>query len=275
MKYLFLFLVFVLPFEAPANPISRRYRKVPIQEAHRIYGQSSFPFFNPLSIKVFVWNIKKSELSPWRSEFLSLGHEKDLILVQEAYSDDLMTNTISEFFGHRWDMGISFIYKKGNIPTGTMIGSTVSPTEFLVKHSSDLEPVALTPKSISFGKYPLANGETLLVINIHGINLTEFETFQRHMDQAEREIEKHDGPVLFAGDFNTRTQMRTKYMLNVMKKHGLKNVIFKNGDQRTRWKLTKNYLDHSFVRGLTVTNAEVIGTTQGSDHKPMLMELSL
>jgi endonuclease/exonuclease/phosphatase (EEP) superfamily protein YafD len=42
-----------------------------------------------------------------------------------------------------------------------------------------------------------------------------------------------------------------------------------------RWKLTSNYLDHGFVRGLSVKEAHVAGESIGSDHKPMFIEMAV
>jgi endonuclease/exonuclease/phosphatase (EEP) superfamily protein YafD len=42
-----------------------------------------------------------------------------------------------------------------------------------------------------------------------------------------------------------------------------------------KFKLTSNYLDHGFVRGLSIKNAEVYPESTGSDHKPMSLELAL
>jgi endonuclease/exonuclease/phosphatase (EEP) superfamily protein YafD len=37
---------------------------------------------------------------------------------------------------------------------------------------------------------------------------------------------------------------------------------------------TKNYLDHAFVKGMSVEHAEVF-SSKGSDHQPMVLDLDL
>lgn len=278
---LVLSLSFVMNFSAAAdekNLITNRFFKIiPESEAHVRHGQALGREFNANSIKAFVWNIKKAGLFNWQTEFERFGKNQDLILLQEAYQTKRFISTTSAFSGVRWDMGISFLYRRYNDQaTGTMIGSVVDPTEVIVKHTPDLEPLVNTPKAMTFAKYPVENRQDeLLVISVHGINITSFGSFKRHMAQAEKVIVNHQGPVFFAGDFNTRTQGRTKYLMDLIKKYGFKAVEFKNGEQRMRWKFTNNYLDHSFVRGLSVKNAEVIGESNGSDHKPMFVELAV
>lgn len=278
---LVLSLSFVVNFSAVAdekNLITNKFFKIiPESEAHVHHGQALGREFKSSSIKAFIWNIKKAGLFNWQTEFEQFGKNQDLILLQEAYQTERFISTTRSFQGVRWDMGISFLYRRYNDQaTGTMIGSIVEPSEVLVKHTPDLEPVVNTPKAMTFAKYPVENRQDeLLVISVHGINITSFNSFKRHMAQAEKEIVKHNGPVFFAGDFNTRTKGRTKHLMEMINKYGFKAVEFKNGEQRMRWKFTNNYLDHSFVRGLSVKNAEVIGESKGSDHKPMFVELAV
>lgn len=278
-----IFLTFILTlfisFEAEAKfrPLARYFKLVPEAQAHTSIGQAHETELNKDSIKVFVWNIKKAQLSNWKNEFTTYGKDQDVFLIQEAYGTELFTSTLDSFEGYRWEMGASFLYRLYNDrPTGNMIGANVEPSDVLVKHSVDLEPVVYTPKATTFAKYPLTGSDKeLLVISVHAINITTLGTFKRHMAQAEEEIKKHDGPVLWAGDFNTRTKARTQHLMKLINTLGFRPVEFKNGHRRMKFKFTPYYLDHSFVRGLNVKAAEVYGDSYGSDHKPMALEVSL
>lgn len=256
------------------NPISRYFVRVPIDEAHSFTGFGKIKALDPDSIKAIVWNIKKAALDNWQKEFLSYGEDKDLFLIQEVYQTDRFNSTLEHFDHVRWDMGISFLYGMyNNTPTGSMIGSEVEPTKVSIKHSTGVEPVTLTPKAMTLAKYPIeGEDQELLVISIHAINFTALSYFKDQVAQAMQEIERHDGPVLFAGDFNTHNPARTKYLMTEMEKYHLKPVKFKNG--HLRMKFAGNYLDHGFIRGLNVKDAEVFGDSSGSDHKPMVLELA-
>ncbi|MGE3608424.1 MAG: endonuclease/exonuclease/phosphatase family protein [Bacteriovoracaceae bacterium] len=262
---------------ASASLFAKNFIHVPIENAHDILGRSFAQNLNPNSIKVFCWNIKKAEMPAWQNEFKKYGNASDLILIQEAYRNQLFNQTIQSFEDMRWDMAVSFLYRKDhNTASGTMIGSKVEPTEVLVKQTVDFEPVVHTPKTMTIAKYPIEGlNSELLVISIHGINITRFETFKRHLDQAKVEILKHDGPILFAGDFNSRTKQRIHYMIGLTTELKLKPIEFKNGNQRMAWKFTNNYLDWGFTRGLKVKQAEVITSSIGSDHKPLRFELQV
>lgn len=263
----FLF-TFLVSFDADAN---RYFQRVPLEKAHLIYGGTNGATFNRDSIKVLVWNIKKASEYAWKNEFETFAKERDLFMLQEAYPNLHFSSTLATLGNYQWDMGISFRYVLYDyLPTGTMIGSKVLRDEFTIKHSPDLEPVTETPKAVTFARY-----EDLLVVNVHAVNFTEHEPFVRHMKQIEDEIHKHHGSVLIAGDFNTRTKERIRYMFDMMKRLMMIEVKFENGHQRMRAKLTDNILDYAFVRGLEVKKAVVVGNALGSDHKPMLMEVKI
>lgn len=260
-------LSFVVSFHAEAN---RYFQRVPLSEAHITFGRTMGETMDPSSIKVLVWNIKKSSEVAWQSEFLKFGNKRDLFLLQEAYPNPIFNLTLASLGEYQWDMGISFRYVLYDLlPTGTVIGSKELREEFVVAHSPDWEPVTETPKAVTFSRY-----NDLLVANIHGLNFTDHDAFVRQMKQIEDEVSKHDGRAIIAGDFNTRTKERIQYMYKMMKRLCMKEVSFRNGDKRTTAKFTKNILDYAFVRGLKVKDAEVIADSFGSDHKPLLMEVA-
>jgi endonuclease/exonuclease/phosphatase (EEP) superfamily protein YafD len=246
--------------------------QVPEAKAHSSQGHAQAVALNSKSIKALVWNIKKSEETGWQGEFLKYSLNRSLLLLQEVYQTSHFQFT-QKFFPHfRFDMTTGFKYK--GIDTGVMNASSVRPTQILYSHTVDTEPVVNTPKANIFTKYPIeGQADELLVISIHGINLTGFDTFKRHIQQITRVINEHQGPVLWAGDFNTRTKERTTYLMLKIKELAMTEVKFINGDKRMVWKFTKNYLDHAFVRGLKVKHAEVIANSRGSDHKPMVLDL--
>jgi endonuclease/exonuclease/phosphatase (EEP) superfamily protein YafD len=225
----------------------------------------------PSKISALIWNIKKAELKSWKKEFVHFGRGKDLFLVQEAYETDVFISTLNTFEGFEWNLGASFLYRKyGDAATGTMVASQVEPNEVLVKHSQDVEPIAGTPKSATFVKYAIAGkAEELLVISVHGINFETNGAFKRHMCQIKRVIEKHDGPVLLAGDFNTWNNSRSSHINSLTSRLGLVEAPYKNGEARMSF--AGHFLDHVFTRGIIVNSAEVVADSVGSDHKPFLL----
>jgi hypothetical protein len=108
------------------------YTVLPEAQSLTTFGHTTGEAFKKKSLKALIWNIKKSGLIPWHQEFSTYSKGRDLILIQEAYANNYFKTVLSMFFNYRWDMGISFLYRRdNNTPTGTMIGSTVSPRELM------------------------------------------------------------------------------------------------------------------------------------------------
>lgn len=254
--------------------ISLLFRRIPEGQALSMSGLPVETSLKSSSVKALIWNIKKAEMKNWRSEFLKLGKGNDLFVIQEAYKNNTFDSTLNNFNHYHWSMGTSFLVRRdNNTPTGTLIGATVTPTEAIARHTTDLEPIVLTPKAMTFAKYPVeGRSQDLLVISIHAINFQSTGAFKRHIDQALVEIKNHDGPILFAGDFNTWNTPRMNFLKRSMKAYGLNEVLFKNA--HLKMKFAGFPLDHSFVRGLSIKNAEVV-YSNGSDHRPMMMEFDV
>jgi endonuclease/exonuclease/phosphatase family metal-dependent hydrolase len=248
---------------------------IPVSQAHHNLGVAEGGELDPKSMKVLAWNIKKGQETGLEIDLPRLAGDRDLILISEGYLKPDLIKLFESFKGFGWDFGISFLYKKDhNYPTGTMIGARVNPSDVIVTHTVDLEPFIHTPKAHTMAKYPIkGNDKELLVISVHGINMASHAAFVRHMDQAFYEIDHHDGPVLFAGDFNTRTKKRTQHLFQESLKRGFQSVDFINGHKRSKG-LGGNFLDWSFVRGVKVKNP-YIHSVKSSDHQPMHFEMAL
>ncbi len=281
MKIKILIIILLVTFESLVhaqgffNFRERFFRKANPEESHLTFGEAKTAVLKKGKLDILVWNIKKAEMEEWPNEFLIYSANKELILIQEAFKNSIFNQTINLLKGIRWDMGVSFfdIYH-GKIPSGTLIGSVANPNLSLVKHSTYFEPIIKTPKSLTITKYAIeGSAKLLLVISVHAINLTSIFPFKRYIDIAHNEISKHDGPVIYAGDFNTWSEDRTKYLFSSVEKLNLTPIDFKNG--HLRMKFRKNFLDHAFVRGVNVKSAEVAWESQGSDHKPLLIEAEI
>lgn len=261
--------------DTPDEKLARWFKVLPESQSLSTRGVGIQRELEPASIKALIWNIKKSEMSSWKSEFTQYGKGANLFLIQEAFENETFESTLSTFNGAQWDMGISFLYRRyGDAATGTMVGSMAIPLEVQVRHSVDREPVTGTPKAVTFAKYDLAGkDEDLLVVSVHAINFETTGAFKRQMDQIEAEVSRHQGPLLVAGDFNTWSKSRNTYLCKMVKRLGLRESEYINGDARMSFKGL--FLDHVYTKGIEVKSAEVVSTSTGSDHKPFVVEMSI
>lgn len=276
-QLLVLFLVISsLNSEARRWGFAKKYEILPMSQSHESIGEASLSELNPKSIKVLIWNVLKGERRGWSKDFKKLTSDKDILLLQEGYLNPHMKETFHSMDNFQFDMGVSFIYKKdSDTRTGSLIGSRVKPTDVYFTRTKDLEPFIKTPKTTTYAYYPIAHSDkTLLALSIHGINFANHQAFVNHINQSVDLIKNHDGPVIFGGDFNTRTRKRTSHLKRLMTSLGLQEVSYRN-DRRMRAVKVGAILDHVFIKGLLIRDSEVLGKIKTSDHKAMVLDLAV
>lgn len=271
--FVFIWLLVLSPVSHAKLWPSSKFEVPSMAQSFYSMGASKQEELNPASVHVLIWNMLKGERSKWPSDFLALGADKDILMLQEAYLNQNMTDTLAEVPGVEFFMGVSFLYKKKNMTaTGTLLGTRVLPTQAYMMRTRNFEPIIKTPKTTTAALLPFTGkNKKLLVLNIHGINFANHQAFVNHVAQAVEQIKTHQGPILYAGDFNTRTAKRIAHLRRVMAENGLSEVKWKN-DSRKRW--LGHPLDQAFIRGLMIKNAEVRGEIKSSDHKPMDLHLA-
>ena len=219
------------------------------------------------SISVVNWNIQKGRNTKWVHDLDEVGMQPDLLILQEA---SVRTNIWRDLVPEHYD---SFAEGFGPdwSPSGVMTVSAAQPlTECeLVAH----EPWFGTRKATLITEYALSGSdETLLVVNIHGINFAlGIRDLENQFAQAKAVIAEHDGPVVFSGDFNTWRRQRARALEEMLGALGLTALDF-DVDHRKRffgWAL-----DHIYVRGLYSDYATTL-QSDASDHNPMAVRLRL
>lgn len=241
---------------------------------------------DPAQITVLSWNIEKGRAHHWQ-EALDTGklaariQASDLLLLQEAcVKPPNQLPGLEQFLargGYAWQLAISFdsnVFGCGDgQATGVLIASRVAPIQVLALRSKHKE-FGLTPKTSLAMLFPLAStDETLLVINTHLLNFQLFSSddFTAQLTQLIDLIAQHPGPVLFAGDLNTRNQARLDILKKMMLHYCLETLLPLPPDPRTTDRIHHAYvLDHILFRGLRPLTPLRVGTEQSektSDHK--------
>ena len=259
------------------SPISP-YRFIPAPEI--IIDEDQFPnaAINDQSITILNWNIaKNNNHDNWASDFIQIldEHRPDLIILQEVRLDtDKQYILVLEEMG--WNFVPNFIDNHHGAYAGIL---TASKVKYLTRKSlitQHYEPLTKTPKVSLITEYPFKHSnQNLLVINTHIINFVELQKFQSQLEQVERAIAKHDGPIIMAGDFNTWSQGRAKLLNAMARRLNLINVSFlPNSRHKIKRFLYSPPLDHIFYRGLDEKqgSAKVLDQVYSSDHKPMIVE---
>src|SRR5690606_22481607 len=134
---------------------------------------------------------------------------------------------------HRYIFATSFVYKSSKDATGVLTGSSVPANEYEYQRSLGRELIGFSPKIVLITKYPLENhAQELMVINIHARNSVSWKKMAVQVLNALKLAQDHDGPVIFAGDFNTWSNKKEAFVLRAMERAGFSNVEFPNGNTR-------------------------------------------
>ncbi|MGF1864488.1 endonuclease/exonuclease/phosphatase family protein [Enterovibrio norvegicus] len=225
---------------------------------------ASIDVSNPLSIA--VWNIYKQQLDGWEDELLALSKTSSLILLQEAQSSQDLQHYIS---ARQWHSNQAFAFSVNDEVAGVMTLSELAPQK--VCAYTKVEPYLRLPKSALYSEFPLSNGQTLSVINIHSINFTfGIEEYREQLNALVGAVTKLDGPVIVAGDFNTWSDKRLKTVKTELNRIGLQEAVF---DTDARLKVFSLPLDHIYYRDLVLNDANS-RSTLASDHAIMTASFS-
>ncbi len=226
----------------------------------------------PGTFKVAVWNMYKGKKPSWETSFFKLAHSHDILISQEMFMKGRMEEIFTSTEGFEFTSATSF-YFDGNERTGVATISKVPSFIQEFQRSHYREPIIRSPKVVLVSTYPLANGEELLVANIHAINFVSARKLRHQIQTVANRINEHVGPVIFAGDFNTWSRRKQRYMRKILKAAGLTEVKYHGGDHRMR--VFKNLIDFLWYRGLKLEEAKVLGNIDGADHIPMSHTFSL
>ncbi len=242
--------------------------KLPEKVLYQLGGAQSSQV-SAQELNVLVWNVYKGQRgSRFHEDFKRLANPADFILLQEAVLDQHMPKIWQEHFGeHQWIMAQSFQYSKAATSTGVCIGAKWSASAVEYLFAKGREFFWFTPKISLFSEFDFA-GQKALIVSTHLLNFVTIEIFTASLNEIAEKISHFSGPVLLAGDFNTWNAKRYKAMKSIFANLQLEHVIFDHDKRFLK-------LDHIFVRGFSITAAQIHHQVSSSDHYPLEIKLRL
>ncbi len=218
-------------------------------------------------LNVSVWNIYKQKRKNWKPVLKRLSHSSQLVLLQEA---GLTTEMVDFITSHSLNVAMAKAFKLFGTSLGVMNLSTTSASSACAFHAT--EPLIRFAKSALVTHYPLSNGETLLVVNLHGINFDwKLTRYTEQFEALSLELGAHTGPIILAGDFNTWRKDRLNLISEFAKRFGLSEAEYHLDERQRFFGLA---LDHLYYRGLDFHHAES-KVTDASDHNPIIAHFTL
>lgn len=233
----------------------------------------------PNKFRFAVWNTEKGKKEQrWLNDMDAMKSEFPLILMQEGMRDPQMQTMAQNYAEFGTTIAQSFLYDDGTA-SGVLTMSKVKPVKESFVRSPDLEPVINTPKMTLFSTFELQSGTQILFVNLHGINFVTGSAFENQVNAVAAEMAKFAGPVVFAGDFNTWSASRTKFLVDKMTQMGFVHAVFQNdyrlhpelfspihSDSEYNSTAKTKVLDHIFVKGCKIAAAELEAEYEYSDH---------
>jgi len=203
-------------------------RTVSDEQLHRSDTVGITPL--PDSFEVLIWNCNKKVHHPlWIEEFEELQEElsPSLMLLQEVDFHDSSREYLTTLPLHY--AFFPNLRLSADSLGGVATLSSVEPITLSGKLSPCSEPFLNTRKPLIISSYALGNGNTLTVINLHGINFVRTSTYQKQLAQIKEEIENCSGAMIIAGDFNAWRHTRQNLihaLLNEFSDFKFKEVSF-------------------------------------------------
>lgn len=210
---------------------------------------------------VASWNTKKSSGETWKSDLQQLTEVADILLLQEA----VMVAKVAEVLPYPF-VALAEGFRSPAGPSGLISASHVGPRSscrFVHK-----EPLFGTRKASNLIYYPLSSRrETLLVANIHAINFSiGLGAFEEQLTDLATLLHRHDGPIIFAGDFNVWNKRRAELVGRMIENLGMAELAFNPDSRKAAF---GHILDRIYSRGLPLIEASTI-RLESSDHNALI-----
>jgi endonuclease/exonuclease/phosphatase (EEP) superfamily protein YafD len=263
----------------PKRPVGRvlqsvrqvlRISHVEEKEAVWQWGQPTLAAL-PTTFDIAVWNIwKGSGGDLFLGEYTNLVKGRHLLLLQEVL---LTLKALGNFAPKGFSASHGATYRRRDgLRDGVMTISAAAPIETAIRvlcHSP--EPLLKTTKATLVSWFKIEGYEkSLCVVNTHSTLVRRPATAVREIEKVLKKIRDHDGPILYAGDFNTFSKTYIREVDKVMSTIGLKRVVLE-ADPRT----ATTALDQIYVRQINVLSAKVETSYRHSDHFPITATLEI
>lgn len=243
-----------------------------VHELHS-YGEGQLPV-GPL--RLVTWNVGKPRSDEALDQILALSHdqEPELLVLQES----------THLLRVPEHMGAHFV--RNHRLSGVATAATARPEQAVARPSPERELGVTTRKMALVTHYTVEDGRDLQVINVHGLNFDRSgQRFIAQMRDLAEKVALHEGPLVFAGDFNTWSQARVRALAGIVRGLGLTEVVADSGSGRTGsvgralnplvGVDPSLHLDRVFVRGLRSVEAHWLESYDASDHVPLYAQLEL
>jgi len=217
------------------------------------------------TFSLLSWNIHKENMTPLfhhkLHELLHI-HPSDFLLFQEY---KMPKHLPRELQGFSYAMGSNIQTKKYTY--GLLTASTCSFDKTQIKLTHHKELLVSTRKSTLLTSHTFCNGDSLYLVNMHGINFVSAKVFSKELKMIKELLHTYDGAMIISGDFNNWNKKRMTMLEAFRQSLDLEKAAIEE-EQHIK-KVFSKPIDHIFYRGLKLITAKAINTKKVSDHNPI------
>ena len=250
----------------------------------------------PTTFSLLSWNLhKECHTDTWTSLFEKIVAEYDpnFFFFQELDFHEKRFDLYHQKGYHFYFLpNITLLHRK-RTQAGIATLSTVDSSEHISFFTDKKEPLVQAAKPMLVSHYPMKNGSTLLLVNIHGINFVRTHHFEKQFAQLTEVISAHQGPAVIGGDFNSWSQKRvnqieTFFAQILHQKYcevpfGKESLHIKKAPYPVRLLFGNHSLDRFYYSSKYLSLSkppQVLSEIKGenidfSDHRPLFMTFSL
>ena len=228
-------------------------------------GHAEHDSWGKSPLRLTIWNIFKGHGGEhFYNDFRLLIFQSDILLLQEALLSprslqELSPNGFLGVHGAAYERADKL---RDGVMTLSRMELEANPQRILCKYP---EPLLKTLKTALVTLYSLGPGRPkLMVINIHATLIRTIKRAVEELDHLIAQLPCHEGPMIFAGDFNTFTPRYFKAVVLKLKQLGLRHVPIPEDPRRA-----VDHLDQLFVRHIRVKDIHVDTQVKSSDHFPI------
>jgi endonuclease/exonuclease/phosphatase (EEP) superfamily protein YafD len=217
------------------------------------------------SFTLLSWNVHK--------ENLELDFQRRLEKFLNRYKIDFLL-----FQEYKMDKSNLILPKEYNIATapnietksnfyGLLTASKSTIEKKLINLSSSKEFYLATKKANLATHHFFADGEELVVVNLHAINFVGAKNFIKELEKLQEFLSLHSCPVIVSGDFNNWSKKRFDALMELERSLGFRQAAVENS------KYIKHFfnkpIEHLFYKGIELVEARAFDTKKMSDHTPI------
>lgn len=210
---------------------------------------------------IVTWNAYKLSDDNFLPDLLTLSQDADLFLIQEAMHGDQLAEQLSAQFPFEFSFFKSFC-NSDKLATGVMNMARHKLANNRTLVSPYNEPFSATPKVSGYSLIEVPGIGPVHVINTHGLNFNLGKKFAKQIDQVVAFAEQLQGPLIWAGDFNTWSDWRKDHLRKATQKLRLQHL-------KPAYDTRHLKLDHVYSRELSVKSVDLLVNIRSSDHLPI------